>query len=447
MRIGLFLALVLLARPSMGDVPGPVLTSDAGTATVLVLIDASGSMAKYRESVKDWAEAGTKDLPCVRTIETATFGAPRYTGRAAPSAEFCINDGTFSWDGGSVSGTNTPIGKALLAAAGRVPPNGLLIFLTDGEPECGARGRKDTAEGRKSAFSAASEGYRALQVAGTNRFFVHVATPDASEFNVFTGRGPLIAEHVYRLPEDGGLDLRPLLTARVRQFCDKSRVMCPEEEPEAVLVGQNGRFACTGVVIGPQAVLTAAHCLPADVVGVGPHAATAARHRVIRTHRAPPPLDVALVEVEGNLRIDRHIVISSAPPHGVLLSVGYGVSASNGFGERRQLTASARGWGCTDLALRETGCRPDDELYLPSSPGHDNCAGDSGGPVWQRMGQDACLEDGSLVSSRWRLVGVTSRSSDGASVACGQGSIATRVDRVFEWMKATGVSLRCTEAK
>src|SRR5260370_33086108 len=74
----------------------------------------------------------------------------------------------------------------------------------------------------------------------------------------------------------------------------------------------------------------------------------------------------------------------------------------------------------------EPGChvsvKPGGELGA-GGMGIDTCPGDSGGPLY------LLTDYGSL------LAGVTSRSYDNASVACGEGGIYERPDKIVEWIE------------
>lgn len=217
---------------------------------------------------------------------------------------------------------------------------------------------------------------------------------------------------------------------------------CTDPFPDAVLVGNERGFRCSGVVVGRSKVLTAAHCLPATRVGLGERMETAQVVAVSRAIRAPGAIDLALLDtVVPVLPPGREPPsIETSDPTGPLVHVGFGANGGE-FGIKRVTTLSSSGWGCGGKASRETGCQPDYEMFVPGAPGHDTCAGDSGGPLfWVDDSATACRAVDAGVRRRSRLVAITSRSGDGAKVTCGQGGIATRLARVREWLDSNGVS-------
>jgi len=218
----------------------------------------------------------------------------------------------------------------------------------------------------------------------------------------------------------------------------------PAGFPEVVAVGRRGRYRCSGVIVSPHAVLTARHCLPADTVLAGEsiHAAAELR-RAVRVHLpVEPTADVAVLELEAPLKVrppPRRHLVDIAPPTSVLSHVGFGASTPQGelgFGFKHALALDGRGWGCDGEHALETGCDPSFEMFVPGSPGRDTCQGDSGGGLFELVPPDpACVEP---VTRAWlprrRLIGVTSRTTSRATVACGQGGIYTRIDQIAPWL-------------
>ncbi|WP_223644388.1 trypsin-like serine protease [Corallococcus sp. EGB] len=231
---------------------------------------------------------------------------------------------------------------------------------------------------------------------------------------------------------------------------DVDELPCPSCEsapagfPEVVAVGMRGRYWCSGVVISPHAVLTARHCLPADTVlsGESIHAVAELR-RAVRVH-VPSELgaDVAVLELEAPLKVlspPRRHSGDVSPPTSALSHVGFGTSTPQGelgFGFKHALALDGRGWGCDREIALETGCDPSLEMFVPGSPGRDTCQGDSGGGLFELVPPiPACVDP---VTRAWlpqrRLLGVTSRTTSRATVACGQGGIYTRIDQIAPWL-------------
>ncbi|MDP3152295.1 MAG: trypsin-like serine protease [Archangium sp.] len=441
--------------------------ADAGAA-LFILVDSSKSMGIARDTLKAaLLKASDAGFNCVSPpIQIAFFGGHGLTQRTEVTEALCGADaGEVEWGENALPKKmphegNTPLAKPLnqvLERANRIEKSRrrLLFLATDGEPDCDALRQRDaggggTTLGKTKAQAAARKALAMVRVAGTFDFiwFVRVVPTRPTTFNIFGSPSDLETGREAEIISDGGthLDLAELVNQQTKAWCScddgpTAPVVrrCEEDFPEAVLVGDERGFRCTGVVVGSNVVLTAAHCLPATVVGYGPSAASATRVSVVSSRRAPNGIDAALLFSAQDLPRSkiRSILVTPVPPSGPLLHVGYGAKNGVDFGKRRATTASARGWGCVDTALRRTGCKAESEMYLEGSPGHDTCAGDSGGPVWQREALGECIEDGVERSSSWRLIGVTSRSGEGATAQCGQGSIVTRVDLLMPWIRET----------
>jgi secreted trypsin-like serine protease len=194
----------------------------------------------------------------------------------------------------------------------------------------------------------------------------------------------------------------------------------------AHLPGATEGSLCTGSVIAPYTVLTAAHCVDPAAVGAG---------NVFEVYPGPTfgaeaPLAVAATDYDQGFDPnnvanghDVGIVTLAAPtslaplPYnrgdlgaGDIRLVGYGADSHinypgipNGAGMKRQVTTYIDSATGNQVTIGDSG--------------HQTCHGDSGGPAFQTInGQEV-------------IVGITSFGSDISSIAvCWFGSTDTRVD-------------------
>jgi hypothetical protein len=200
---------------------------------------------------------------------------------------------------------------------------------------------------------------------------------------------------VYEMADVGGLSCADFSNAsEPMQNMDQlalADLAIPRDSVVGVLTA-TGAF-CTGTAVGRSTVLTAAHCLPAAAVVVGPDMERP--HQVFNViDTALPqevPLDVALLRIDGTLRGDAVSLRSpdeaSMPPERELVSVGYGARDTQGLrgaGQIREQQLLAMGWRCNHAADAQfTGCLPGWEMVIPSGGGIDTCDGDSGGPLFE----------------------------------------------------------------
>jgi secreted trypsin-like serine protease len=218
--------------------------------------------------------------------------------------------------------------------------------------------------------------------------------------------------------------------------------VAPGEFPECTLVGRrafNGTVSwfCTGVLVHPRIVLTAAHCLdparPANIVALRAedvdHLENAELRVVRRMVRHPQYLNTGFHDISVMiLRRD-----ATVPPVRLALAgelaqsqnttlVGFGnddVLSTKGFGIKREVTVPitdpSPGGGSPEDAELELGFDADLE-FVAGGAGFDSCNGDSGGPAYID------------VTGERAVAGLTSRGTETARNPCGDGGIYTRVD-------------------
>ncbi len=197
---------------------------------------------------------------------------------------------------------------------------------------------------------------------------------------------------------------------------------------------------CTGVLVAPTVVLTAAHCNTVGLTEVLIGATTLVeagndgeRLGVARRIEYPEwdnSFDVLVLVLDGpSTRTPRALASGWA---GVDVTdgqevqvVGFGAVDSEGeqfVDELQEATTRITDAAC----VRASGCnldaKPAGELGA-GGMGIDSCSGDSGGPLYVT---------GPLGTF---VAGLTSRSYDNANLPCSEGGIYTRADRVADWIE------------
>ncbi len=219
--------------------------------------------------------------------------------------------------------------------------------------------------------------------------------------------------------------------------------------PECVSIGDGNRCFASGILVGPNLVLTAAHGdIPAKAteVRVGFTWLTGTRYKVKarRVHAFDPATyrnDLALLLLETNvtgvsalpIKVAAGAMIDTATD---LTVAGFGSDSPLGIGGggKRRFVTVPRFNG--DYAFFGSD-RTTEVIAIDPVTHKDSCAGDSGGPAYVKQGGNLMLA--ALVSRAAVKNGVL-------NTTCGDGGIYARVDCQIGWITSAAAALGGTLA-
>jgi secreted trypsin-like serine protease len=180
------------------------------------------------------------------------------------------------------------------------------------------------------------------------------------------------------------------------------------------------RGLCSGVLVAPDLLLTAAHCA-SGIAPASVHVSFGSAVPSLTGGSCPTPPDLAVNQLVRHPTSDVMLVQLSTPPDGIapvpIADVAPTPGASGiiaGYGLTAQGTVGARMFVATTVTQADG-----DTVTINSGPDAGACAGDSGGPLF-------VPGDG----SNWQLAGVLSE----GSVDCVGVDVFTTTSSVRAWL-------------
>ena len=258
----------------------------------------------------------------------------------------------------------------------------------------------------------------------------------------YTALADVVAAHFSSLEEDKFLRDNLVKITRSEKLYKivGGRPVAEGQFAECCLIGHKDaensfEWFCSGVLVRPNLVVTAAHCfLPGEILYVALNATDQsnlqgseiiASKQVAQHPDYRESNDVCAIVLANSTSI---IPVPLATTQEILASqsvtlVGFGrddIYSTRGFGIKREVTVnfiSVRKNVVDDMTVEEKRFGFMSNLeFVAGGHGYDSCNGDSGGPAYV------------MVNGTRKVAGLTSRATRTATNPCGDGGIYSRVD-------------------